>query len=116
MTGIDYPTITVGDKTLTVKFSLYTQYLLSRAGIDLRAPIAPGDPKYLSHRLEVFAAAVADNYKPGEAPAAEAWARTIGLDQWGDLERAIGTAMGKAAEELRKGLAVVPPAQESQAS
>jgi hypothetical protein len=36
MTGIDHPTVTIGGRTLTVKFSLAAQLLMRRRGIDIR--------------------------------------------------------------------------------
>jgi len=110
MTGIDYPTITIGERTLVVRFSLYAQYLLSQQGVDLRKPLSSRDPGYLAYRLAIFAAAVAQNYPAGKAPTAEQWALDLdgSLDRWADIEKAIGEAMGKASEELRAGLAAVP--------
>lgn len=36
MTGIDYPTVTIGGRTLTVKFSFAAQRLMQRRGIDVQ--------------------------------------------------------------------------------
>lgn len=117
MNGVDYPTVTVDGQELTVRFSFLAQYLLSRAGVDLRKPIAATDPGYLVSRVAIFAAAVAENFPtPAEAPTAEQWAARIALSDWLHIERAMGIAMGKAAEELRKNLQVVTPPGESLAS
>jgi hypothetical protein len=110
MTGIDYPTVTVGGKTLTVRFSFLAQYLLSLKGVNLSKPLEVTNPAYLATRLEIFTAAVTDNYPEGQAPTAREWASRIELTDWAPIEVALNQAVGKASEELRKGLAVVPPA------
>lgn len=114
MTGIEYPTVTVDGRELTVKFSFHAQYLMSLRGIDLRAPLTPQDPAYLARRLAIFACAVAESANPedpAKAPQPEYWASRIDLTDWGKIERALNDAVGKAAEELRAGIqAVAPPA------
>jgi hypothetical protein len=110
MTGIDYPTITVDGETLTVRFSLRTQYLLSLAGVDIRKPVPASDPRYLSHRLQMFAACVSENFGSAKAPDALDWSGKIPLEQWVEVEQAMNAAMGKAAAELRKNIrAATPP-------
>lgn len=116
MTGIDYPTITVGGRELTVRFSLGVQMRLSKAGVDLRTPIKSDDPTYLFRRLQILQAAVADNYEAGSVPSVDVLAEQIGLAGWVAADSALYSAMGKASEELRKNLQVVAPPAESLAS
>lgn len=110
MTGIDYPTVTIDGQELTVRFSFLAQYLMSLHNVDLK-PVPTNTPGYLAWRLAIFTDAVAENFPAGKAPDSLHWASLIQLDQWADIEVAIGKSMGKAAEELRKNLQVViPPA------
>jgi hypothetical protein len=129
MTGIDYPTITVGaHENLVVRFSLAAQLLMRRRGIDpvnifaLCAPrLQDGSANLDAVRnvLTIFAACVAENFldlsKPHRvdldtAPTADYWATQV--EDFAAIEAVIGAALGKAAEERRKRLAVVPPATE----
>ena len=109
MTGIDYPTVTIDGQELTVRFSFFAQYLMSLHGVILQ-PMASSTPGYLANRLQLFADAVAENATdPTKAPGPAYWAARIQLDQWVDIEVALGRAMGKAAEELRRNIQVVTP-------
>ena len=109
MTGIDYPTVTIDGQELTVRFSFLAQYLMSLHGVILQ-PMASSTPGYLANRLQMFADAVAETAPdPSKAPDAAHWAARIELYQWGEIEVALGRAMGKAAEELRRNIQVVTP-------
>ncbi len=109
MTGIDYPTVAIDGQELTVRFSFLAQYLMSLHGVILQ-PMASSTPGYLANRLQLFADAVAENATdPTKAPGPAYWAARIQLDQWVDIEVALGRAMGKAAEELRRNIQVVTP-------
>jgi hypothetical protein len=143
MTGIDYPTITVGEhKDLTVRMSLAAQLLMRRRGIDpaqigtLCGPITRPNPNMrlqtdpatitipnpdgVKNIVTIFACMVAENFldlsKPNTvdlnaAPTADYWA--IKIDDFGEVETAVWGAVGKAVEERRKRLQVVPPQQEA---
>ena len=134
MIGIDYPTITVGaHENLVVRLSLASQLLMRRRGMDpakmaiLMSPkIGPEqteNPDAVSHVVAVFACMVAENFidtgMPHKvdlsiAPTADYWATQI--TDLGEVERVIWAAVGKAVEERRKKLAVVPPAGTEAAS
>jgi hypothetical protein len=122
MDAINYPTITIGDKTLVVRFSLAAQVLLGRRGIDIRqlsALLDKENPQGAENLVKIFAACVAENFidqsnpatcSLGAAPSADYWAMQLG-GRLQDAANSIVEAMGKAAEALQKGLAVVPPAR-----
>ena len=140
MTGIDYPTISVGEhKDLTVRLSLAAQLLMRRRGIDpaqLGTEMSPtktvpnpnqrlqtdpptiqiGNPGAVQNVVTVFSCMVAENFidktKPtqvdlGTAPTADYWATQI--EDFPAVEKAVWAAVGKAVEERRNRLAVVPP-------
>jgi hypothetical protein len=75
---LEPPTITIGGRTLTLKFSLLSDYVLDKRGIDT-AQIVPtlksGKPGRSSLIIELFAACVAHNYiEAGEpVPTPEQW-------------------------------------------
>ena len=136
MTGIEYPTISVAThQNLVVRFSLAAELLMIRRGLDpdkipqlispiLRGPsgsdgsatIAP-NPKWAVNMVAAFACMVAENFvdrsQPhrvdfSTAPTADYWATQI--DDLAAVSKVVIAALGKAAEERRKKLAVVPPA------
>jgi len=128
MTPIEYPTITVGaHENLVVRLSLASQLLLRRRGMDparmgeLMQPRIGNEPNpdAVGNVIAVFACMVAENFvdrsKPhlcdlSSAPTADYWAMQI--DDFAAIERVVWAAVGKAVEERRKKLAVVPPASE----
>lgn len=139
MTAIDFPTISVGGRELTVRFSIGAQILMRRRGIDPRRLVqatAPfelddqGKPKQdasgapirnenaVQNILIAFSAAVAENFidqsNPdrvdlNSAPSADYWAMQLHPLQFPEVERAIGESMGKVMEAKRTQLRVVPP-------
>ena len=147
MTGIDYPTITVGaHENLVVRLSLAAQLLMRKRGIDplrmgeLMQPkrVIPNpnmrlqtDPPTIEvsnqdavgNVLDVFSCMVAENFVDKSSPhlcdltktpTADYWATQV--DDFAAVEKAVWTAVGKAVEERRKKLAVVPPAATEAAS
>lgn len=94
MNEVQFPTITVGDRTLTVRFSVATQVLLSRYGIDPRKlsdALSPNllteevdakgsrkvllvddkpvpNPDYMLNTMILFACTVAENYIEDSIP------------------------------------------------
>src|ERR1700734_590141 len=142
MTGIDYPTISVGEhEDITVRFSLAAQLLMRRRGIDpgnIGAACAPrrtipnpnvrlqsdppeitvANPDCVGNLVTVFSCCVAENFidlkQPGRVdlgacPTADYWATQI--DDMAEIDKAVGAAMGKWSEALRKKLAAVPPTE-----
>ena len=125
MTGIDYPTISVGaHENLVVRLSLAAQLLMRRRGMDparmgeLMSPRVNNEPNpdAVGNVVAVFACMVAENFvdrsKPhlcdlSSAPTADYWAMQI--DDLVAVEKVIWQAEGKAVEERRKKLAAVPP-------
>lgn len=121
MDAFDYPTITLGDRTLVVRFSLAAQILMIRRGIDpanLATLLAISDPLRTDRLLQVFAACVAENfldpsapteYKLDGAPTSDYWASQCDLVDLRDIDIAIGESMGKVREALNKKRARVLP-------
>lgn len=139
MTGIDYPTITIGEhKDLTVRLSLAAQLLMRRRGIDpaqAGALMLPGrtvpnphmhlqtDPptitianeKAVENVVTVFSCMVAENFFDKTATkidlntAPTADYWATQIDDFAAVEKVVWAAVGKAAEARRKMLAVVPP-------
>jgi hypothetical protein len=139
MTGIDYPTITIGEhENLTVRLSLAAQLLMRRRGLDpakIGELMLPGrtvpnpnmhlqtDPptvtvsndKAVENVVIVFSCMVAENFLDksatkldlNTAPTADYWATRI--DDFSAVEKVVWAAVGKAVEDRRKRLAVVPP-------
>lgn len=132
MTGIDYPTITIGaHKDMVVRFSLAAQKLLGQRGLNpgdvFRAiskfvigpdgkPTAELNYSAVDNMVLLFSCMVAENFldlsKPHlvdlrMAPSADYW--TTQIDDFGAVEVVVTEALKKAAEERRKRLAVVPP-------
>jgi hypothetical protein len=100
MTGITYPTVMVGDKEYTVRFSLLAECLLGSIGITLKS-LAPKDSAtYLIQRMQLFAAAVAETFPdPMKAPGWAKWAAQITRAEWPAIDAAIDEAIKKALEE-----------------
>ena len=142
MTGIDYPTITVGaHENLVVRLSLAAQLLMQRRDMDasqlgtlmLAKRIVPNpnlrlqtdpptieivNPDAVPNVVKIFACMVAENFldksQPNKvnldnSPTADYWATQI--EDFSEVEKAVWTAVGKAVEERRKRLAVVPPTE-----
>jgi hypothetical protein len=132
MTPIDYPTITVGaHENMVVRLSLAAQLLMQRRGIDaarmgvLMSPriSEQPNPDAVGNVIAVFACMVAENFVDksaphlcdlSKAPTADYWAMQI--TDFAAVEQAVWAAVGKAVEERRKRLAVVPPAATEAAS
>ena len=118
--GIDYPKVTVDGQTLTVRFSLFAQYLLSMQGINVRNLLPESHAGFLMQRMQLFAAAVAESYSDGSklpdpemrAPGAIKWAKRIGVSDWPLVLEAIESALGKASEELSMGTPATAPQTE----
>ena len=139
MTGIDYPTITVGaHENLVVRLSLASQLLLRRRGID-PAQLGPAmhakrtipnpaqrlqtDPPTIEienrdavqNIITVFSCMVAENFFEKTATkldlntAPTADYWATQIDDFAEVEKAVWLAVGKAVEERRKKLAAVPP-------
>jgi hypothetical protein len=108
MDAIEFPTITIGGRTLTLKFSMLAKYQMSRLGIrgaDFRALANPTDPdpSIVSMMLRLFSCAVADNFMDSERPSAkveiptpEYWAAVITPEQWPEVCEVTMKAMVKA--------------------
>ena len=98
---IQYPTVTIDGRTLTLKFSLLAQYVLDGLGVDPRS-IAPTlqneGPGKVALAMKLFSAAVAENFATtGEPiPAPEHWAMRIPSEQWAEVCKATFSAMVKA--------------------
>ena len=131
MTGIDYPTITVGaHENLVVRLSLAAQLLMQRRGMDamklgaLMLPVVNDvpNPDAVQNVIIAFSCMVAENFVDQKstrldlnaAPTADYWAMQI--EDFSAVEKTVWTAVGKAVEERRKRLAVVPPTTEEAAS
>ena len=131
MTGIEYPTISVGaHENLVVRLSLASQLLMRRRGMDpakmgaLMQPtiVDPSDPQKtllnpdgVQSVITVFSCMVAENFidrsQPHKcdltaAPTADYWATQI--DDLTDVSKAVIASVGKAMQERRKKLAAVP--------
>ena len=132
MTGIEYPTITVGDhRDMVVRFSFAAQLLMQRRGLDPARVYALTSPKirqadgtdapnpdFVRNIYTVFASMVAENFidlsKPhrvdlDNAPTPDYWACQI--DDIGAASHAIWSAVGKVLEGLRRKLEVAPPVE-----
>ena len=120
MNAIDYPTITVGERTLIVRFSLVAQILMRRRGMDpgkLDVLTSPANPEARENWLKLFACMVDENFesqaKPeayvaGNGPSGDYWATQIDPDEFGDMCAVCNESMGKVAESLRKRRAAAP--------
>jgi hypothetical protein len=122
MLAIDYPTIEVGGRQLTVRYTLAAQILMVRRGMDpsqLGVLLGPG-LKRAENLVQLFACMVAENFIPDGmqfsldgAPSADYWATQIEPGQLGEIDRVCAVAMGKVTEALRSKLAVVPPVEQA---
>jgi hypothetical protein len=145
MTGIEYPTISVGEhENLTVRMSLAAQVLMRRRGIDpakigqmmLAKIVKPNEaarlqtdpptiaidnPDAVTNVIAVFSCMVAENFVDKRATkldlntAPTADYWATQIDDFAAVEKAVWDAVGKAVEARRAKLAAVPP-MESQAS
>lgn len=77
---IEYPRVTIGAEVLTVKIGLLAESIISRAGLSIDQVINPlragnKDPRNLDYLFQLFAAAVAHNYKEQGlvVPTADEW-------------------------------------------
>lgn len=106
---IDWPIVQVGDQRLTVRWTFYAQWLLSKRKVrvsELPRLMKEVDPAIVDVMVECFAAAVSENFtKRGQvAPDAEYWAATIsengGDEKFKELNAAIWAAVGKAPRSV----------------
>lgn len=123
MNAIDYPTITIGERTLTVRYSLAAQVLLLRGGIDpadLNKLLDKEEPRRVEYLIRLFAACVAENFldpaRPNEfalsnAPTADYWISQVDFIDVQAIDKAIGESMGKSREALKLKRAPAPPIQ-----
>jgi len=141
MTGIEYPTITVGKhENLVVRFSLAAQLLMKRRKIDpakIAEAIGPrvvpnpnarlqtdpptimvANPDGVQNAVTIFSCMVAENFFD-KAPAQSLDLSTaptadywaMQIDDFPAIERVIWESLGKVAEEQKKKLALVPPTE-----
>ena len=133
MTGIEYPTITVGaHENLVVRMSLAAELLMIRRGLDpgilIRqvSPMSQGPPKedktvdlipnpnWAQNMVTAFSCMVGENFLDPQStridlnavPTADYWATQI--DDLTDVSKAVIASVGKAMQERRKKLAAVP--------
>src|ERR1700690_2828401 len=115
MIAIDYPTITVGERTLIVRSSLAAQVLMRRRGIDpnkLEEATARDNPDQQENWLKIFSCMVAENFLDGppesfslsNAPTADYIATLLIPGQRVDI--VCNESLKKAAEAVR---AMQPP-------
>jgi hypothetical protein len=132
MTGIDYPTVSVGEhENLTVRLSLAAQVLMRRRGIDpakigfLMSPtivepntearlqsdpptIERPNPDAVANVIGIFACMVAENFVDPKSTkldlnsAPTADYWTVKIDDFPAVEKIVWAAVGKAVEERRK--------------
>ena len=118
MDAIEYPKVTIGGRTYTLRFSMLAKYQMSKLGIrgsDFRAlgnPTNP-DPAIVSLVVRLFACAVADNFvdpdrpaAPVEIPTPEYWASQMPEDK--DAWAAICTATMQALVKAIPPTAALP--------
>lgn len=122
MNAITFPTITIGSKVVTIRFSLAAQLLIRRRGLDPRN-LAPAldraNPDCITNMLTVFSACAAESmvdksdpskYNLDAAPTADYWASELHPLQFPELEAVLAISMGKVTEARRElTLVVVPP-------
>jgi hypothetical protein len=114
---IDWPVVVIGQQRLTVRWSFYVQWLLSKRKVNVRAlgeMIATKDPSVVDLVIECFAAAVAENYtSQGLAvPTAETWALQISADP--ETWPAINAAIWEAIKKARPAAATPAPQEPAQ--
>lgn len=121
MNEVEFPTITVGDRALVVRFSIATQVLLNRYGLDprkLTEALSPANPKATENMMIFFSCCVAENYidtsNPDKCelagfPSPAYWTMNIHPLQYDEVVRVVGDAAGKVTEARRAMLAAVPP-------
>jgi hypothetical protein len=122
MAAIEWPTVTVGDKTLIVRYSLAAQVLMQRRGVDpLRlaelttsTPAKP-NPTAAANVMIVFSACVAENFldftEPAKldlntAPSADYWSTQLAPGQFDEIQTAMADALRKALGGRRRPEAV----------
>lgn len=127
MNAIDYPTISVGaHENLVVRMSLASQVLMQRRGLDpvnlagaMISTAEKPNPQAVPNVITVFSCMVAENFIAADpnrvdlnaAPTADYWATQI--EDFGEVERVVWSALGKAAEARRAKLAAVPPREQA---
>lgn len=123
MNEVEFPTITVGDRALTVRFSICTQVLLNRYGLDprkLTEALAPNNPQATENMMIFFCCCVAENYidtsNPDKCelvgyPSPAYWTMNIHPLQYDEIVRAVSDAAGKVTEARKKTLLAAAPPQ-----
>src|SRR3974390_1489139 len=103
--GVNYPTVTIGGRTFTLKVSFLAEYTLSRAGTDvfqcLRALLTP---RRVAAMTDLLASMSSHNFvEAGEIPwTAEKWAERISAEgltnpkAWAEICKAVTDAFPKA--------------------
>ncbi len=133
MTGIDYPTIEIGGRTLVVRYTLAAQVLMKRRGVDPlkigtaiypivdrtgEVPTIVENPEGARNTLIAFSAMVAENFldpasvrvNMDEAPSADYWAFQVG-ERLPEVWKAVHDCLSKTSEARRKNLQVAAPPQ-----
>lgn len=95
---IDHPTVVIGGRSLTLKYSLLADYVLDRRGIDttqIVATLKSDKPGRKSLVLELFSACVAHNYvEAGEpVPTTEQWCTRLKPEQLQELGKKLVAAL-----------------------
>jgi len=100
---IDWPTITLGAGTVSVRYDFGINYYLDKAKVKIADAWAifttghvmqPGD---YALTFDLFGAMVAHNFPEGHAPSGEYWARQVkSVDDYKAVVRAIAEALVKA--------------------
>jgi hypothetical protein len=100
---IDWPVVQIGQQRLTVRWTFYAQWLLSKRHVNVRAlgnMIESRDPALVDLLVECFTAAVAENFTSQglPVPTPEQWALAISSqpDKWQEINAAIWEAVRKA--------------------
>src|SRR6266704_1606838 len=126
---ISYPVIAVADRFFTLRFELYSQYLLDKMGVNVNEmmelllprlpdgrldPNPPFKPGRVAAVMTLISTCTAHNFTENrEIPwTADQWAQKIPMNLWGDCCTAVGEAMLKA----RQAAAAQSPAPPAQAS
>ncbi len=135
--AIKWPSITIGEQTLTVRWSFFVQFLLSKRNVDYPAffrmiqeqkqRVLPGETvnivvpvSSVNTLVECFAAAVSENFKAAGLPIpdAEHWAMAISEVEgtnpsiWSEVNAALWEALGKVTPAPKPVAAQEPATKE----
>lgn len=99
---VDWPTVTIGQHQLVVRWTFFAQWLLSKRKVDIKSlgpMLANKEAPLVDCMVEIFAAMVAENFTSRElaAPSAEFWALAISKQPaiWPQCTAAIFGAFSK---------------------